>query len=75
MPIKYFENVYDGNATNVIGINSDHVLSVYEQDVPDPKDKKGKKTIRVTNLYTLNGTNFSVNNKMIEVVAILNEKN
>ena len=75
MPIKYFENAYDGNATNVIGVNSDHVLSVYEQDILDPKDKKGKKKIRVTNLFTLNGTNFSVKNTMIEVVAILNEKN
>lgn len=74
MAIKYFENVYNGNATNVIGINSNHVLSVYEQDVLDPSDKKGKKKMRVTNIYTINGTNFSVKNKMIEVIAILNER-
>lgn len=74
MAIKYFENVYNGNATNVIGINSNHVLSVYELDVLDPSDKKGKKKMRVTNIYTINGTNFSVKNKMIEVIAILNER-
>ena len=72
MSILIFENAFDGNATNDIAINSKHVLSVYEQDVPDPKDKKGKKTFRVTNIYTTANVNFSVKDEFNDVIARLN---
>jgi hypothetical protein len=70
--ILIFQNAFEGNATDSIAINSKQVISVYEQDVLDPTDKKGKKTFRVTTIYTLGDTAFSVKDDFLDVIARLN---
>ena len=71
MPMKKFTNNYQGNASRDIWINSDLVLSVYGDRLPDPNDLE--KTINVTNIYTAPGLNFVVDDPMDEVIARLNE--
>ena len=75
MTIQLFRNAYDGNASDAIGINSDHVISVYETDmeVPDPtaKKKNAVKTIRITNIYTVGGVVFTVLDPILVVLSKL----
>ena len=80
MAIVIFKNTFGGNASDAIGINPAHVISVFEQDVdsvqvPDSKSKKkdAKKPLRVTTIYTVQGLSFSVFNSFDEVIARLNE--
>jgi len=68
--ILIFQNAFEGNATDSIAINSKQVVSVYEQDVPTPEDDKT--FMRVTTLYTLGNTSFSVKDDFLDVIARLN---
>ena len=71
MALKYFVNVYEGNADKAIAINSDHVLSVFPSsyDISEHVDP-----IVVTNIFCTNGTTFQVKDQFMDVVARLNEK-
>jgi len=70
MAIKLFTNVYSGNANDSIGINSDHVLTVFETMSINPNTGDEE---RMTNIFTVSGNTYQVKDSYLEVVARLNE--
>lgn len=70
MSIKFFTNLFDGNASDVLAINTNKVISVFETDKPVTKEH----AFRVVNIFCEGGATFQVKGKIEEVVAKLNEK-
>ena len=68
--ILIFENAFEGNATKYIAINSKQVVSVFEQDIATPEDDKT--FMRVTTIYTLGNTSFSIKDDFLDVINKLN---
>lgn len=74
MRLVFFKNIYTGNATDVIAINPDYVISVYEQDLDDVDSSKKKKKTRATMIYTVQGLCYAVADKFINVVERLQDE-
>lgn len=68
--IILFTNAFDGNANDLIGINVEKIISVYE--IIDPTDKKKKR--KLTNLYCGGDLNFTVKESIDEVMLKLDQK-
>lgn len=71
MAIKIFKNAFTGNVTDSIGINPDHVMSVFE--TKDINPNTGKKE-QMTNIFSVSGNTWQVKESYLDVVAKLNEK-
>ena len=71
MALKYFTNVFKGNASDSIAINPDHVISVYESvsTVSESDEKEW-----VTVIFGVTGASWQVEEDMATVVARLNER-
>lgn len=70
MAIKNFENAFSGNANKFIGINSDHVMSVFETKSINPDT--GEEEV-LTNIFSVSGNTWQVKDKYLDVIARLNE--
>ena len=69
MSFQIFTNVYKGNSSDSIIINTDHVLSVYEATYPNSETGEDE---NVVNLYTINGNTYQVTESFGEVLNKLN---
>jgi len=70
MAIKFFTNLFDGNASDVLAINTDKVISVFETEKPITKNH----VIRIVNIFCDSETTFQVKGKIEDIVAQLNQK-
>ena len=64
--ILLLTNVYKGNLTDKIAVNTDIVVSIFESITDD--------NVVVSNLYTLNDKTFSVEESMDDIIAKINGK-
>ena len=69
MSLHHLTNVYEGNATDTIAINSEYVVSVYETLYPDPNTNE---LIPVTNIFTTNNITYQVKESYLDVVSKFN---
>ena len=69
MSLHNFTNVYDGNATDTIAINSEYVVSIYETLYPDPNTNE---LVPVTNIFTTNNITYQVKESYLDVIARFN---
>lgn len=67
MSVKFFKNIYNNES---IAINPNHVVSVSESIYVDPKTNE---VTKMTNLFTVNGQTFQIDESFLEVCARLNE--
>lgn len=67
MALKYFTNAYKGNSSDTIAINPDHVVAIFEAEYEQNKQI-------VTNIYVATNLVYSVEDKYLDVVARLNER-
>ena len=70
MSVKFFKNLYKGNASECIAINPNHVVSVWEAVYVNPETNEVTTT---TNLFTITGQTFQIDESFLEVCARLNE--
>ena len=70
MSVKFFKNLYKGNASESIAINPNHVVSVWEAVYVSPETNEVTTT---TNLFTITGQTFQIDESFLEVCARLNE--
>ena len=70
MSVKFFKNLYKGNASESIAINPNHVVSVWESVYVNPETNEVTTT---TNLFTITGQTFQIDESFLEVCARLNE--
>ena len=70
MSVKFFKNLYKGNASESIAINPNHVVSVWEAIYVSPETNEVTTT---TNLFTITGQTFQIDESFLEVCARLNE--
>jgi hypothetical protein len=70
MSVKFFKNLYKGNASESIAINPNHVVSVWEAVYVNPETNEVTTT---TNLFTITGQTFQIDESFLEVCARLNE--
>ena len=88
--LKYFTNALEGNATQSLAINPDHVITVFQStytkevdEEPETTSKKVKKikppekkivTEDVTSIYVVTNIVYHVTDPYLDVVARLNER-
>ena len=70
MSVKFFKNLYKGNASESIAINPNHVVSVWEAVYVSPETNEVTTT---TNLFTITGQTFQIDESFLDVCARLNE--
>ena len=70
MSVKFFKNLYKGNASESIAINPSHVVSVWEAVYVNPETNEVTTT---TNLFTITGQTFQIDELFLDVCARLNE--
>ena len=70
MSVKFFKNLYKGNASESIAINPNHVVSVWESVYVNPETNEVTTT---TNLFTITGQTFQIDESFLDVCARLNE--
>ncbi len=70
MSVKFFKNLYKGNASESIAINPSHVVSVWEAVYVNPETNEVTTT---TNLFTITGQTFQIDESFLDVCARLNE--
>ena len=70
MSVKFFKNLYKGNASESIAINPSHVVSVWEAIYVSPETNEVTTT---TNLFTITGQTFQIDESFLDVCARLNE--
>ena len=70
MSVKFFKNLYKGNASESIAINPNHVVSVWEAVYVNPETNEVTTT---TNLFTITGQTFQIDESFLDVCARLNE--
>ena len=70
MAVKFFKNAYKGNANESVAINPAHVVSVWEAIYVSPDTNEVSTT---TNLFTVTGQTFQIDETFLEVFARLNE--
>ena len=70
MSVKFFKNLYKGNASESIAINPNHVVSVWEAIYVSPETNEVTTT---TNLFTITGQTFQIDESFLDVCARLNE--
>jgi|688.fasta_scaffold00188_54 hypothetical protein len=72
MALYNFTNVFEGNASDTIAINSDYVVAVYETLYPNPDTNE---LDAVTNIFTSNSITYQVRENYLTVIATLNSNN
>ena len=70
MSVKFFKNLYKGNASESIAINPSHVVSVWEAVYVNPETNEVTTT---TNLFTITGQTFQIDESFLDICARLNE--
>jgi hypothetical protein len=76
MALKYFTNAFkanafNGNSSDSIAINSNHVVSVYESIFTNSETNEVNS---VTIIFGVTGNSWQVTDSYLDVVARLNER-
>ena len=73
--LKYFTNALEGNASQSLAINPDHVVTVYENNLTFKDAEDNVTEVQsVTSIFTLNNITYNVTDTYLDVVARLNER-